>query len=97
MLTFSKMHGETRPYTTIEANISLGFESDLRDYGTGAQILLDIGYTQFKLITNNPKKIIALKGYGLEMVERVNLEIDVNEYNKRYIETKRVKMHHLYK
>lgn len=82
---------------TIEANISLGFESDLRDYGTGAQILLDIGYTKFKLITNNPKKIIALKGYGLEMVERVNLEIDINKYNERYIETKRVKMHHLYK
>lgn len=82
---------------TIEANISLGFESDLRDYGTGAQILLDIGYNKFKLITNNPKKIIALKGYGLEMEERLGLHIDINEYNQRYIETKKVKMHHLYK
>ncbi len=82
---------------TIEANISLGFEPDLRDYGTGAQILLDIGYTKFKLITNNPKKIIALKGYGLEMVERINLSVDINKYNEKYIETKRTKMHHLYK
>ncbi len=81
---------------TIEANISLGFESDLRNYGTGAQILLDIGYDKFKLITNNPKKIIALKGYGLEVVDRVTLDVDINKYNKRYIETKKTKMHHLY-
>ena len=81
---------------TIEANISLGFDSDLRNYGTGAQILLDIGYDKFKLITNNPKKIIALKGYGLEVVDRVSLNIDINKYNQRYIETKKTKMHHLY-
>lgn len=81
---------------TIEANISLGFENDLRDYGTGAQILLDLGYTQFNLITNNPKKIVALKGYGLEVIERVSVEIQVNEHNKKYIETKKDKMHHIY-
>lgn len=79
---------------TIDANISLGFESDLRDYGTGAQILLDLGYEKFKLITNNPTKIIALKGYGLEVVERVSLPIGINKYNKKYIETKKNRMHH---
>ncbi len=81
---------------TIQANISLGFESDLRDYGTGAQILSDLNYTKFKLITNNPKKIIALKGYGLEVIDRVGLEININEFNERYITTKKDKMHHLY-
>ena len=74
---------------TIEANISLGFEPDLRNYGTGAQILRDIGYTKFKLITNNPKKIVALKGYGLEVIERVALDVDVNKYNERYIDPNR--------
>lgn len=81
---------------TIEANISLGFKSDLRDYGTGAQILVDIGYREFKLITNNPKKIIGLEGYGLKIVDRVGLAPKINEFNKRYIETKKEKMHHLY-
>ena len=81
---------------TIEANISLGFKSDLRDYGTGAQILVDIGYSEFKLITNNPKKIVGLEGYGLKIVDRVGLAPKINEFNKRYIETKKEKMHHLY-
>lgn len=81
---------------TIEANVSLGFKSDLRNYGTGAQILLDLGYEKFNLITNNPKKIVALKGYGLEIVERVSLSIAINEHNERYIETKKEKMYHLY-
>jgi len=81
---------------TVEANISLGFKSDLRDYGTGAQILVDIGYKEFKLITNNPKKIIGLEGYGLKIVDRVGLAPKINEFNKRYIETKKEKMHHLY-
>ncbi len=82
---------------TIEANLSLGFKNDLRDYGTGAQILLDIGYTRFKLITNNPKKIIALKGYGLEVTDVIAIEPDINEFNKSYIETKKMKMNHMYK
>ncbi len=80
---------------TIEANVSLGFEPDLRNYGIGAQILLDIGYTKFKLITNNPKKIIALNGYGLEIVERVALKCEINSYNEKYITTKAEKMEHL--
>lgn len=81
---------------TIEANVSLGFEPDLRDYGVGAQIILDLGYNNFNLITNNPKKIIGLEGYGLKIHDIVNLEPDVNCYNKNYIETKKVKMKHMY-
>jgi len=82
---------------TIEANVSLGFKSDLRDYGVGAQIILDLGYNNFKLITNNPKKIIGLEGYGLKIHDIVNLEPEINNYNKRYMETKKEKMHHMYK
>ena len=81
---------------TIEANISLGFESDLRDYGVGAQIILDLGYNNFNLITNNPKKIIGLEGYGLKIHDIVNLEPEVNCYNRKYMETKKEKMNHMY-
>lgn len=81
---------------TIEANISLGFQPDLRDYGVGAQIILDLGYNNFNLITNNPKKIIGLEGYGLKIHDIVNLEADVNCYNKKYMETKKEKMDHMY-
>jgi 3,4-dihydroxy 2-butanone 4-phosphate synthase/GTP cyclohydrolase II len=80
---------------TIDANVSLGFQPDLRDYGVGAQIILDLGYNNFKLITNNPKKIIGLKGYGLTIHEIVNLEPHVTDYNKKYMETKKVRMHHM--
>ncbi len=80
---------------TVQANISLGFQPDLRNYGIGAQILRDLGYTKIKLITNNPTKIIALKGYGLEIVERVALKTPLNKYNERYIHTKIDKMEHL--
>ncbi|MBP7211305.1 3,4-dihydroxy-2-butanone-4-phosphate synthase [bacterium] len=80
---------------TIEANVSLGFQPDLRDYGVGAQIILDLGYNDFKLITNNPKKIVGLKGYGLTIHEIVNLEPHLTDYNKRYMETKKTKMHHM--
>ena len=79
---------------TIEANISLGFKPDLRDYGVGAQIIRDLGYKTFNLITNNPKKIVGLKGYGLSVNEIVNLQSEITEYNKRYLETKKEKMHH---
>ncbi|MBQ3642713.1 GTP cyclohydrolase II, partial [bacterium] len=80
---------------TVQANLSLGFEADLRTYGIGAQILKDLGYTKFKLITNNPKKIIALDGYGLEIDERISLKTQMNEYNEKYLHTKVDKMAHL--
>lgn len=81
---------------TVEANEELGFKPDLRDYGIGAQILKDLGLTKIKLLTNNPKKIIGLKGYNLEVLERIPLETCPNENNKRYLETKRQKMGHLF-
>ena len=71
---------------TIEANISLGFAPDLRNYGVGAQIILDLGFNNFNLITNNPKKIIGLKGYGLTINENINIQSEVNKYNERYNE-----------
>ena len=80
---------------TVEANLSLGFKPDLRDYGVGAQIILDLGFTTFNLITNNPKKIIALKGYRLNVNEIIKLSTEINKYNKRYMETKKDKMHHM--
>lgn len=80
---------------TVQANISLGFQPDLRNYGIGAQILRDLGYTKFKLITNNPTKIVALSGYGLEIEERVALKTSLNKYNEKYIHTKVDKMEHL--
>ncbi len=80
---------------TVEANEALGFKPDLRDYGIGAQILVDLGVKKLRLITNNPKKIVGLQGYGLEVVERVPIEIPPNEINRRYLETKRDKLGHL--
>lgn len=80
---------------TVEANISLGFKPDLRDYGAGAQIILDLGFKTFNLITNNPKKIIALKGYGLNVNDIIKLTPEINKYNRRYMETKKDKMHHM--
>jgi 3,4-dihydroxy 2-butanone 4-phosphate synthase / GTP cyclohydrolase II len=80
---------------TVEANEELGFRADLRDYGIGAQILRDLGVGKMRLLTNNPKKIIGLTGYGLEVVERVPLEIHPNQHNERYLTTKRDKLGHL--
>lgn len=80
---------------TVEANHKLGYPADLRDYGIGAQILLDLGVRKMRLLTNNPRKIIGLQGYGLEIIERVPLEITPNQTNRRYLETKRDKLHHL--
>jgi 3,4-dihydroxy 2-butanone 4-phosphate synthase/GTP cyclohydrolase II len=80
---------------TVEANEELGFRADLRDYGIGAQILRDLGVGKMRLLTNNPKKIIGLTGYGLEIVERLPLEIHPNKHNERYLTTKRDKLGHL--
>jgi 3,4-dihydroxy 2-butanone 4-phosphate synthase/GTP cyclohydrolase II len=80
---------------TVEANEALGFKPDLRDYGIGAQILLDLGIRKIRLLTNNPKKVIGLKGYGLEIVERVPIEIPANKNNERYLKTKRDKLGHI--
>jgi 3,4-dihydroxy 2-butanone 4-phosphate synthase / GTP cyclohydrolase II len=79
---------------TVEANLKLGFDMDNRDYGTGAQILRDLGVTKIKLITNNPKKRVGLIGYGLEIVDNVPIEISANPHNERYLLTKRDKMGH---
>jgi 3,4-dihydroxy 2-butanone 4-phosphate synthase/GTP cyclohydrolase II len=79
---------------TVEANEHLGFKADPRDYGIGAQILSDLGLHQIKVMTNNPKKYVALKGYGLKIVERIPLEISPNEVNKKYLKTKREKLGH---
>ncbi len=80
---------------TVEANVSLGFAPDLRDYGIGAQILRDLGFFKFNLLTNNPTKIVALEGYGLEINQRVPIEPIIDDYNKNYINTKIEKMNHL--
>ena len=80
---------------TVEANISLGFAPDLRNYGVGAQIIVDLGFNNFNLITNNPRKIIGLEGYGLKIHENINIKSEINKYNERYINTKKEKMHHI--
>jgi len=80
---------------TVEANVQLGFPPDLRDYGIGAQILKDIGVRKIRLLTNNPRKIVALDGYGIEVVERVPLQVEYNKDNVKYMRTKKEKMGHL--
>ncbi|RZB29933.1 MAG: 3,4-dihydroxy 2-butanone 4-phosphate synthase / GTP cyclohydrolase II [Desulfobacteraceae bacterium Eth-SRB1] len=80
---------------TVEANNKLGFKADLRNYGIGAQILVDLGVRKMRLLTNNPKKMIGLEGYGLSIVEQVPIEITPNEFNRSYLECKKLKMGHL--
>ncbi|MEI6437584.1 MAG: bifunctional 3,4-dihydroxy-2-butanone-4-phosphate synthase/GTP cyclohydrolase II [Candidatus Omnitrophota bacterium] len=79
---------------TVEANEALGFAADLRDYGIGAQILVDLGVTQIRLLTNNPRKIVGLEGYGLTVVERVPLQVAHTERNKKYLDAKKSKLGH---
>jgi len=80
---------------TVEANEALGFAADLRDYGIGAQILVDLGVQEIRLLTNNPRKIVGLEGYGLKVVERVPLKIPYNDFNKKYLKTKKDKLGHM--
>ena len=82
-------------YDTVEANEKLGFPMDLREYGIGAQILSDLGIKKIRLLTNNPKKIVGLEGYGLEIVEQVPIRVKANKHNKKYLKTKREKLGHL--
>ena len=96
------LHNKLRAYElqdqgmdTVDANIALGFPADRRDYGIGMQILVDMGVTKMRLITNNPAKRAGLEGYGLEVVERVPIETEPNEHNVRYLDTKRRRMGHL--
>ena len=82
-------------FDTVEANEKLGFKPDLRDYGTGAQILKDLGLSKIRLLTNNPRKIVGLEGHGLHVVERIQLQLPTNEHNKKYLQTKKNKLDHL--
>ncbi len=93
----AKIHAyrlQEQGYDTIEANEKLGFKSDLRDYGVGAQMLSDLGIRKIRLLTNNPKKVISLEGYDLEIVEQIPIRCGSNPHNEKYLETKRERMGH---
>ena len=80
---------------TVEANLKLGFPAELRDYGVGAQILHDLGVRKMRFMTNNPKKVVGLEGYGLQIVKVVPIQSKPNPHNAKYLETKRLKMGHM--
>ena len=80
---------------TVEANLKLGFKDDMRDYGIGAQMLRNLGVRKMRLLTNNPKKMVGLDGYGLSIEELVPIEVAPNEHNRCYLECKKLKMGHL--
>ena len=82
-------------YDTVEANQKLGYDMDLREYGLGAQILADLGLRSIRLLTNNPRKVVGLEGYGLTIVEQLPLKVPPNPHNARYLQTKRDKLGHL--
>ena len=96
------LHNKIKAYSlqdhgmdTIEANESLGFEPDLRHYGTGAQILTELGVTKMRIMTNNPRKVVGLSGYNLEIIDRVPIEMEANDENRAYMQTKRDRMGHI--
>jgi len=96
------LHNKLRAYAlqdsgldTVEANAKLGFPPDLRHYGVGAQILVDLGVRQMRLLTNNPRKVVGLDSYGLEIVERVSIKTHSTKENRQYLQTKRDKLGHL--
>jgi 3,4-dihydroxy 2-butanone 4-phosphate synthase/GTP cyclohydrolase II len=82
-------------YDTVEANLKLGYGMDLREYGLGAQILVDLGLKTIELLTNNPRKLVGLNGYGLEIVRQLPIRIKANPHNSKYLRTKREKLGHL--
>ena len=86
---------QERGYDTVEANLELGYPMDLREYGIGAQILVDLGLKKIRLLTNNPKKVVGLEGYGLEIVGQAPIRVSPNPHNRRYLRTKREKLGHL--
>ena len=90
-------HLQDQGCDTVEANLQLGFKPDLRDYGIGAQILVALGLRQIRLMTNNPRKIVGIDGYGLNVVERIPIEISPKESNVNYLRTKKTKLGHLLK
>ena len=88
-------HLQDQGMDTVVANEALGFSDDLRDYGIGAQILVDLGVKQIRLLTNNPRKIVGLEGYGLTVVERIPIQVPHNPINKKYLKTKKEKLGHI--
>lgn len=86
---------QERGFDTVEANLKLGFQADLRDYGIGAQILSDLGLSTIQLITNNPRKIVGIEGYGLKVTRRIPIKIPPNRNNEKYLKTKKIKLNHL--